>query len=519
MLRVLAAVAAVLILTTTTATAGETPAPNPWTGPDGTSSMHGDSAASDTTPYAGPGADARAGRAITLPAVCPTILAGADGLIQALCTEYADQTPSLYLIDPATLLPVAREHLTSGSLLGGVYAYVDHEDRLVTADGTGAILWLGHTRDDLGTWRIETSRTVPVALPDGDAITSVAPGYDGTVWFATGAGRAGFVALDDTVHYATLGAGDETVANSIATSPTGVAVTTDHATYLLRRSGDAVRMVWRQAYDRGSARKPGQLSWGSGSTPTFFGPHTGGDYVVITDNARPQENLLVYRADTGRQVCSLPAFDADNSGTENSPLAFGSSIYLASTYGYPYPSQATADAGTADPESADFVGGFQRFDLHERTTTRTTYVRETRLNHRKRLRLQRALAHARRVHAPRHRIRVLRKRIAHLRSLYGPHTTSTTETTCTSAWKNRISSAAVPRLSRAEGVIYTVERGTSGLTWSLDRISPATGEVLSSTSLGIGPQSDTLQMVGTILPDGTLLQGTITGLVAVRPAS
>lgn len=67
--------------------------------------------------------------------------------------------------------------------------------------------------------------------------------------------------------------------------------------------------------------------------------------------------------------------------------------------------------------------------------------------------------------------------------------------TCESVWRNEVPSAAVPRLSRGEDVLYTVTRRGSGLTWRLARIDPADGE---------------------ILPDGTLLQGTLAGLVAVR---
>src|SRR5690348_3850190 len=73
---------------------------SPRSGPEGTASMHGDSLNSDTTPYRGPGADAQAGRPTPLPGVCPTILAGRDGLLQVLCTEYSDQAPTLRLVDP-----------------------------------------------------------------------------------------------------------------------------------------------------------------------------------------------------------------------------------------------------------------------------------------------------------------------------------------------------------------------------------------------------------------------------------
>jgi hypothetical protein len=131
---------------------------------------------------------------------------------------------------------------------------------------------------------------------------------------------------------------------------------------------------------------------------------------------------------------------------------------VASTYGYPYP--ATPDgAGPAEPATADFVGGLQKIHV-------------------------------------------------------GPDG-------CHTVWKNRIRSAAVPRLARGEsgdGVLYTVTRTGPEPTYRLARISPRTGAVLSTTLLGSGPQADTLQMVGTILPDGTLLQGDVAGLTKV-PAS
>jgi hypothetical protein len=59
----------------------------------------------------------------------------------------------------------------------------------------------------------------------------------------------------------------------------------------------------------------------------------------------------------------------------------------------------------------------------------------------------------------------------------------------------------------------------SGRSWC-GVIDPKTGTLLGETPLGVGPTADTLQMVGTILPDGALLQGSVSGLSVVRrPAS
>ncbi|MBS4752846.1 hypothetical protein KG112_08510 [Nocardioides sp. zg-ZUI104] len=450
------------------------PPVNPYAGPVGSSTMHGDPASSDTTRYRGPGPGARA-TTRTLLSVCPTILAGKDGYIQALCTEYLDRAPTLNIIDPTTLRTVARKHLTAGSLLGGVYAYLDHRDRLVTVDGSGRVLFLEHRRagstgrtmtiTEAAAIDLKPAFTRACGAADCDAVTTVAPGYNGLVWFATAQGRAGYAdPRTRKVALRVLGRGEQ-VANSISTSPAGMAVVTDHATYLVKanrnRAGrpGAVKQVWRRAYDRGPARKPGQLSHGSGATPTFFGPRTGREYVAITDNARPREHLIVYRAATGRTVCKTPILGRANSGTENSAIALRNQVYVASTYGYPYP--ATPDgAGEAVPAKADFVGGMQRLTLSRKGRKKTCRVR----------------------------------------------------------WTNTVASAAVPKLSVAENVIYTVERLAQGSRWDLVRIDPARGRVLSRTTIGRGPTADTLQMVGTFLPDGTLLQGTVTGLVAVRPA-
>lgn len=439
---------------------GEMPR-NRWAGPAGTSTMHGDAGSSDTTPLRGPGADPQPAQTVPLPGVCPTILAGRDQVPLALCTEYADRAPSVYLLDPTTYLPLARLHLEAGALLGGVYAYVDHRDRLVTVDGSGAIVLVAHDRNGpAGSHRLFVQRRLPFTAAiarlcgstDCDSLVSVAPGYDGRIWFATAHGAGGYAdPRTGEVRLRRLGGRGERVGNSISTAPGGTAITTDHATYLVRadRRG-RIRTEWRRSYDRGPARKPGQLTWGSGATPTFFGPRTGHELVAITDNARPRSRVLVYRSDDGRLRCSLPVLSAGASGSENSPVGFRRSIYVASTYGYPYPAGTT---GPSTPASAPFTGGLERVDLTRRG--------------------------------------------------------------CRSVWRTDVRSSAVPRLSIAEGVLYTVTRSPA-LAYDLVRVSPRDGRVVSSSPLGAGPTADTLQMVGSILADGTLLQGTVAGLTVTR---
>lgn len=436
---------------------------NRWAGPDGTSSMHGDAGASDTTPFAGPGADAAPAASVFLGSVCPTILAGRDRMPLAMCTEYLDRAPTVNLLDRTTLQPVARLHLSAGSLLGGVYAYLDSADRLVTVDGaSGDVVRIAHDRGGpAGTWRLRIADRFPLgaALRRAcggeacDAVVSVSPCYDGRIWFATEKARVGYVEpRTGRIALRQLRAGEK-VANSIANGPQGAAVTTDHALYLVSPTASGgLRITWRRAYARGPARKPGQLSHGSGATPTFFGPRRGAEWVAITDDAAPRENLLVLEAASGRLLCRQPLFRAGASGTENSPIGVGRSVIVASTYGYPYP--AGTD-GPSQPASAPIAGGLTRVDV-----------------------------------AP--------------------------GGGCRTRWTTGLKSSAVPRYSRAEGVVYTVTRDDAQ-RYALARVSPADGRLLSSQPLGQGPLADTLQLVGTILPDRTLLQGTVTGFVAVRP--
>ncbi|MEU4657655.1 hypothetical protein AB0G32_27610 [Streptomyces sp. NPDC023723] len=442
--------AATTALTTSSAATGFAPAPppNPYAGPAGTATMHGDTGSSDTAPLAGPGAGALSSSRTALASACPTVLAGADGYPVALCTPIFGQVPTVHLLDPDDGSSLAELALTKGSLLGGVYAYIGHRD----ADGG---------------WQLSVDSKLSLAsvIADGDAVTGLSPDWQGRVWFATGNGVVG--TADDTagtVRSVALPAG-ERVANSISTAPQGTAVTTTHATYLLTAAADGTpKVIWRKPYDRGTARKPGLLSWGSGSTPTFFGPGTGTEYVTIVDNADDAAHLEVYRTSDGSEVCRIPVLAAAGGpGSENSPVAVGRSVFVAGTYGYPYPA-VPEGAGDSVPASADFTGGLTRVDVDADGAG------------------------------------------------------------CATVWDNTLRSAAVPKLSTADGLLRTVlrdplvpgTRGTSLLDpYRYAEIDPATGTVVRAARVGVGALYDTLQMAGTVTPDGAYLQGTVTGVLRV----
>ena len=428
---------------------------NPYLGPQGTATMHGDAQSSDSTPLSGPGTGTVSVAGYPLAAACPTILQGSDTLVVALCTAIFGQVPTVYLFDLTGTSPLASLALAKGSLLGGVYAYLDNDDRLVALDGNRQLVRIGHARDRSGVWRLTIDHIVDLAgvVPADDGATGLVPDWDGNVWFATGNGLMGVVDPSGSVETVHLPAGEH-VANSISSAPNGsVAVASTHALYELTTSGSGPRIAWRASYDRGSARKPGQLSWGTGSTPTNFGR----DYLTIVDNADGQVHLLVYRSGSGELVCSQPVLTHGGPGSENSPIGIGGSIFVAGTYGYPYPA-VPADAGPARPDSAPFVGGMTRVDVDE--------------------------------------------------------------SGCRTIWDNQVRSAAVPRISTADGNIYTTTRVGADTTTPLDGftftvLDPETGAVKAAHGLPGTIVNDTLQTAPLITHDGQVLQGTVSGILRI----
>jgi hypothetical protein len=118
--------------------------PNPYLGPAGTATMHGDSGSSDTTALVGPGPGPVDVAILDVGAVCPTVLIGEDGYPVALCTRVADLRPVVHLLDPQTGSSLGSIELTVGGLFGGVYGYLDEADRMVLVDGAADLLRIGH---------------------------------------------------------------------------------------------------------------------------------------------------------------------------------------------------------------------------------------------------------------------------------------------------------------------------------------------------------------------------------------
>lgn len=449
---------------------------NPYLGINSLATMHGDAQSSDATPFAGPGDPGVGGTwKVTFTnhwAACPTILAGQDGYIQALMTQFLGsdakvRKPKLAIIEPASGAQLGAMEIPTGALLGGVYAYLDAGSNLVMVDGTNALTWISHSQDGMKVWvsrRIDL--TDAMKLEPKDHVVGIVPDWHGRIWVASERGVVGLidpkrnvVRLTKLQQYSST----ERIDNSISACPQGVSIITSYGIYMLGAdaSTSKPRIIWSHSYDRGTKQKPGQLSHGSGATATFFGPN-GSDYVMLSDNADRQEKLIVYRSADGSAVGEGPLFTPGASGTENSMIGVQNSIVGACTFGYPYAQYPD----TKPAYRAQVAPGMERWDVNDDASGITL------------------------------------------------------------KWRNNgIYSAAVPRLSTADNLIYTCERprGPAGVLTGpvvyACAIDMDSGRVVHRQRLprlaNLLAGGDPSQMVGVIDKHGVWWQGTIGGIYRI----
>ncbi|MDT4918224.1 MAG: hypothetical protein QOH89_2924 [Pseudonocardiales bacterium] len=325
---------------------------HPHLAPNGRNNMHNDAYATDA--YTGPGPLGRAPVVTTRSygvEECATEAFDAAGRIVALCGNL--RGPVLRLINPRTLAIIATKQLpprnirpgTSplSDLCGGTYFYLDDQDRAVVATTDRHVVVIA---ESLFGFVQRRSYDVSSAVPSTDCLIALMPDWSGRIWFESGNGIVGSIDPDTgRVRFVQLAG--EIIDNSFAVDETGgVFIVSDHALYRFDAGPDGTPIVtWRQAYDRGTQLKTGQLAQGSGTTPTLVGP----DLVAITDNAEPRMNVLVYQRgkDSGGQpVCGAPVFGEGASATENSLVAVGDSLLVENNYGYKDPTSTLLGATT-----------------------------------------------------------------------------------------------------------------------------------------------------------------------------
>lgn len=334
---------------------------HPFLAANGRSAMHDDAWSSDAYPWAGPvGDQPEVDTAWFGIEECATLAFDSQDRIVALCGDL--EGPTLRVLDPESMRPLATRDLPDRikiddsapweNLCGGSYFYLDERDRAVVATTDGRILAFT-TSDADGEPDLTLDETYDVgeAVADDDCLIALMPDWSGLIWFETRNGIVG--AVDPSTGEARSTDLGEEIANSFSVDADGgVYVVTTGALYRLGVDGSGrPEVVWREQYDRGSEQKPGQLSQGSGTTPTLLP----GGLVAITDNADPRMNVVFLRRATGETVCEAPVFDDDASATDNSLVAVGSGVVVENNYGYKSPLSTFLGFGTSP--------GFARVDV------------------------------------------------------------------------------------------------------------------------------------------------------------
>jgi hypothetical protein len=325
---------------------------HPYMADHGSSCMHADPFTTNTYAWAGPlGHDPEVVSHSLgfLGGECPTVNFDQKGRIVSVCVR--ERRPSLVLMDPKDLrvlashalprrrTPLLRIRKAMQDTSGGAYFYLDAQDRAVvgTADGAIQIIALEEPEGEAPRFVVERRINLKrvLRLPNGslDRVTAVMPDYDGNYWFTARYGTVGVVTRGGRVR--ALHLSGEELQNSFSVGPDGVYIVSDHALY--RFGLDAAQrpsLHWREPYDRGEARKVGQINQGSGTTPTLLGD----DYIAIADNAEPRLNVLVYRRhvaqESERLVCRVPVFEPGASATENTLIGHGRTLIVENNAGY-----------------------------------------------------------------------------------------------------------------------------------------------------------------------------------------
>jgi hypothetical protein len=213
----------------------------------------------------------------------------------------------IYTIDanqtPLTTIDWLWKDANLDNLMSGAYTVLDHEGRFFVPQGA-AIAAFGH--ETAGDVRSPIAPLAVFDLPEASADESVIGlnlAYDGTLMFATSAGRVGAVDRDfHAAHVRQLSGDEDVLSNSIAVDEDGgVYVVTSRRVYRVQWTGDELTLdgahgAWSAAYEAGPATlPPGRLSLGSGTTPTLMGFGDRDKFVVICDGQQVMHLVLFWR--------------------------------------------------------------------------------------------------------------------------------------------------------------------------------------------------------------------------------
>ena len=318
---------------------------HPFMARNGGSNIHNDAYQTDAYNQRGPlGHDLRVTSTLYI-GLCGSVTFDRRGRIVTVCVSPGAVT--LRLIDPTSLatiatydLPPRKGPVSFTDFSGGGYFYLDNRDRAVVSTSTGHLVTVQVGADTLTRVRdVDLSRATR-----GSGIQSALPDWAGRTWFVTQSGVVGLVTRAGVVRWKKLPPG-ELIANSFAMDESGgVFIASTHALYRYDARRGRPAITWRKPYARGTRIKPGQVSQGTGTTPTLIGSAKapGGGWVAITDNADPRMHVLVFKrgkAGPGKALCRQPVFPSRLGSDENSLVSVPGGLIAENNYGYLGPLQ------------------------------------------------------------------------------------------------------------------------------------------------------------------------------------
>jgi len=346
-------------------------------------SMHGNSYNTDSHTPTGPLGSGTTIGTWSYGALCAAQEFDSAGHLFTVCGALSGFV--LQALDPQTGAIIARQDLPNrvssqqatftgnvqliyNDTSGGAYFFLDHLGRVVLVDANQELRVFqltGSSFTEVANYPLVSYLTErdcfqsPGNLhPSGrcDVITSVMPDWSGRYWWVS---RLGVVGTVDpgTGSVRTISLPGEEIENSVAVDANGVYVLSDFAQYKMTADPSGTpSIVWREEYDHSGGIRPGQVSLGSGTTPTLVGS----DLLAIADGADPVR-VVIMKRDTlisgPRTLCTVPVFGAGASAAENSMTTdgSGSAVAVQNTYGYSNP--------TSLPGGTTVPGGVTRIDI------------------------------------------------------------------------------------------------------------------------------------------------------------
>ena len=247
-------------------------------------------------------------------------LTSTDRLV-AMCTDRTG--PSLRLVDPDSMRPLATQDLPDADTCAEGPAYVDDTDRAVIATTDRRVLAVrtgtGADTDGLaadGSWDLRPY------VPYGDCLTGLTPDWSGRVWWTSAQGLVGTIA-PDSGQVRVIDLAEDIRRGPTADDSGAVYVVTDDALHRLTAGPDGTpQPAWRTAYDGSSGSAPVVLDGGA---------------VAITDSVDSRLGVLFVARDSGQVLCRQPVFDKGDGATD-SPLApLGTGVVVTNNHGYSSP--------------------------------------------------------------------------------------------------------------------------------------------------------------------------------------